>query len=170
MAMPISPERFWSRVNKSECWEWMGARNEKGYGVVAVDGKTPKAHRVAWELENGPIPAGVCVLHRCDNPPCCNPAHLFLGSKKDNNRDMISKGRRRVGGEKTPVELCAYQRGEAHHSARLTVEIVRAIRVDRARGMSYSKIASKHGVAISSAFKIANREQWAHVKDIEVQQ
>ncbi len=156
-------ERFWARVEKSDCWTWAGAKNEKGYGVVGRDSRTPKAHRVAWELANGPIPEGACVLHKCDNPPCCNPAHLFLGSRADNNRDMNEKGRHRIGTSKTPIERCAYSRGVQHPQSKMTEELVRMLRADRAAGMSFSKLGAKYGVNMSAAWKIANRVLWAHV-------
>ena len=94
-------ERFWSKVNRvedpDECWEWIPkARHKFGYGIF-MDRPygTKKAHRVAWELTNGEIPNGLMVLHTCDNPPCCNPNHLFLGTAQDNSLDMMSKGRGR---------------------------------------------------------------------------
>lgn len=96
--------RFWARVDRSNtcvgCWEWEGGRNSRGYGTVWFNGAVVQAHRAAWELTNGPIPAddtyhGVCVCHSCDNPKCCNPQHLFLGSNADNMKDMARKGRGR---------------------------------------------------------------------------
>jgi len=88
--------RFWAKVEKTEgCWLWRGAAR-RGYGAFSPQhGTTRPAHRVAWELANSaPIPDGLCVLHRCDNPPCVRPDHLFLGTKKDNAQDAIRKGRR----------------------------------------------------------------------------
>lgn len=79
-------------------WIWIGARIQTGYGHISRDGRPMEAHRASWSLENGPIPNGLSVLHRCDNPPCVNPRHLFLGSILDNNRDTIQKGRYRLGG------------------------------------------------------------------------
>jgi len=89
-------ERIWSKVAKAgadECWPWTHGKTLAGYGQTTVNGEKRLAHRLAWELAVGPIPAGLCILHRCDNPPCCNPAHLFLGTKKDNAADAIAKGR-----------------------------------------------------------------------------
>lgn len=94
-------ELLWRQVERGdegECWEWQGSTNEHGYGRVKVGGRpgpVQLAHRVAWELINGAIPDGLCILHACDNPPCCNPSHLFLGTKADNTADMIAKGRAR---------------------------------------------------------------------------
>jgi hypothetical protein len=88
-------DRFWQFVNKTDtCWLWTGSRS-RGYGLIGAgaSGKTKSAHRVSYELANGPIPAGMWVLHKCDNPPCVNPAHLFLGDRADNMRDAFRKGR-----------------------------------------------------------------------------
>lgn len=103
VAKPIT-ERFWPRVNKAgpihavlgtPCWLWTGAPDNRGYGRLSttLGGSVLKAHRLSWEIANGAIPEGLCVLHRCDNPPCVNPEHLFLGTRPDNARDMADKGR-----------------------------------------------------------------------------
>jgi len=91
-------QRFWKRVEKAgpdDCWPWQGARNKDGYGMVSVSCTCYQAHRVAYELTCGPVGRTykVCILHTCDNPPCCNPAHLFRGTRKDNIADMTQKGR-----------------------------------------------------------------------------
>jgi HNH endonuclease len=75
------------------CWEWSGARDRYGYGKLRRDTVYWKAHRLAWTLEHGPIPDGMYVCHHCDNPPCVNPAHLFLGTSRDNQLDRVAKGR-----------------------------------------------------------------------------
>lgn len=91
--------RFWSKVDKGDdgewgsCWLWTARTNHFGYGEFWFRKTIHKAHRVAWILVNGEIPDGLCVLHRCDNPSCVNPEHLWLGTKCDNNRDKAEKGR-----------------------------------------------------------------------------
>lgn len=90
--------RFWAKVGVvGECWEWSTRTNyhPMGYERMRVEGRQWMVHRLSWVIHNGPIPAGLCVLHRCDNPPCVNPAHLFLGTNLDNNRDRDAKGRTR---------------------------------------------------------------------------
>ena len=98
--LPAKPmhERFWSKVRvTARCWWWEGFCEPDGYGLVGLFSSLmiTRAHRAAWLLTNGPIPAGLHVLHRCDNPPCVNPDHLFLGTHGDNMRDARLKGRLR---------------------------------------------------------------------------
>jgi hypothetical protein len=99
--IPIE-DRFWAKVEpepNSGCWIWVGTRAYKDYGYIRGSGEWAAmigAHRVSWELHNGAIPDGLHVLHRCDNPWCVNPDHLFLGSSKDNHWDAALKGRKIV--------------------------------------------------------------------------
>lgn len=98
----MTPEQFWTRVDRQGtdvCWEWLRSRNEKGYGIVWFrPERSQRAHHIAWELSVGePIPADRILMHSCDNPACCNPNHLSIGTKADNMVDMANKGRRRSG-------------------------------------------------------------------------
>lgn len=90
-------KRFWTKVNIKnieDCWEWNAFKTKKfGYGAFRLNGRMHNAHRISWLLSRGEIPAGICVLHKCDNPPCVNPAHLFLGTQADNVKDCKAKGR-----------------------------------------------------------------------------
>lgn len=158
-------ESFWSKVDRSgECWLWKAAKTEKGYGVFGIGGKTFKAHRVAYEMEHGSIPEGLCLLHVCDTPACVRPLHLRPGTKAENNADMRRKGRNAPGGSKTPRESCAYQRGEQHHEAKLDKARVLAIRADYDSGnYSMSQIATKYGIGLTTAFKVIRRVTWQSV-------
>jgi hypothetical protein len=93
-------ERFWHKVDRSAgteaCWPWMGGRNDNGYGISTLTGKIMGAHRRAFELTNGAILTDQVVCHACDNPCCCNPAHLWLGTHKENMHDSVAKGRRKI--------------------------------------------------------------------------
>src|SRR5689334_1517297 len=96
MSGPNSATDLWKYVaiaGPEDCWPWTRAVVGFGYGHFKVAGRSVQTNRLAYELKNGPIPDGLCVLHRCDNPPCCNPAHLFLGTRKENNQDRHRKGR-----------------------------------------------------------------------------
>jgi hypothetical protein len=144
-------DRFWAKVDKrgkKDCWEWAASRDSLGYGRIRSGSRILSAHRLSWELHKGPIPVGLSVLHRCDNPPCCNPVHLFLGSQQDNVSDMIMKGRRKVF------------RGIENGNARLTENIVRAI---RATMEPQRKIAKQFNICQSTVGKIKNRKIWRHL-------
>ena len=153
-------DRFWSKVDvrgPDECWPWKAGRYRAGYGTFSNARTTVTTHRQAWVLMNGPIPQGMCVCHRCDNPPCVNPGHLFLGTPLDNMRDMIAKGRRRVG---APSKL----RGEDHPRSKLTDTEVREIRAWREAGFPGTQIAIAYGVTHSTVNRIASRRRWTHLR------
>lgn len=117
--MPEIADRLWAKVVKDPaddgCWNWTGARlarprtGEPGYGVMKIGGRAGKVeyvHRISYEINVAPIPAGLCVLHHCDNTACVRPSHLFLGTKDDNNKDMAFKGRWRNQYKDNPPTHC----------------------------------------------------------------
>ncbi len=154
------PERFWQKVDRrgdDDCWLWRGATSRRGYGNFGVNGRSTVTSRYAWELTRGPIPKGLCVLHHCDNPPCCNPAHLFLGTRGDNARDMLSKGRH---WSQTGIQPL---RGQAVGNARLTEQAVRTIRRRYACGEPQGQIAQGFGVSRTAIGRVVRSEVWAWV-------
>lgn len=140
---------FWRKVNKTDtCWNWTGFCNEDGYGLRRWHGRKVYAHRFSWELHNGPIPAGLKVLHHCDNPPCIRPEHLFLGTQQDNIKDMDAKGRR------NPARL------ERHGRAKLTLIQVRTIRQRRTSGEKCVPLAMEYKVAPTLISRIGRGQIW----------
>lgn len=109
---PAMLERFWAKVKKGgpdDCWTWTGSTSARGYGQTSFGGFSMFAHRVSWMIHFGPIPADMYVLHRCDNPPCINPNHLFLGTNQDNYDDRDAKGRVAHGERAAKAKLTAAQ-------------------------------------------------------------
>lgn len=154
---PMS-ERFWEKVDvrgPDECWEWQAHAGTQRRGSFMVGSKRDgthrlvMAHRIAYELHYGSIPEGMEVCHKCDNPPCCNPAHLFIGTHKENMEDMATKGRS--------------SQGERDSQAILTAEQVREIRAHRASGMMYKDIAKLYNVSKAAIGAIARRDRWKHI-------
>lgn len=142
-----------TRQGPNGCVVWTRSCNADGYGKVWHEGKSWLVHRRAWSMHMGPIPHGMKVLHTCDNPPCCNVDHLFLGTNQDNADDMMRKNRAR------PV------RGEAHSRAKVTESQVLEIRVAYAAGgTTHRKLAARYGICASQVTRIINREFWGHVK------
>ena len=141
--------RFMGKVNQTAtCWLWTGAVNDKGYGWVSRTralGPT-RAHRFSWEIHRGQIPKGKCVLHKCDVPLCVNPDHLFLGTRKDNTRDMMRKGR------------CI--NGERASWSKLTEKEVREILKSKD---SQRTLARRYGVIQQTISSIKRRINWKHV-------
>lgn len=165
-------ERFWGKVDRSDgpdaCWPWLAFRNYDGYGAFWLDGKNRPAHVVAWTLTHGqPPPEKPNVLHRCDNPPCCNPfGHLFVGTAHDNTADMLSKGRHHPAsgaahGSRTHPELFA--RGERCRHAKLTHDRVLWIRKQLSLGIAQAVIAVECGVNRATISDIACGRTWRHV-------
>lgn len=158
MPARIKPEKFKEhfearlmRNSETGCLEWTGGKLRAGYGRVRVGEKSHLAHRVAFALANGPIPSEQCVCHRCDNPSCCNPDHLFLGSQSENVTDMWKKGR-------------AYDRtGSKNSSAKLTEDDVREIRRLKAEGAVQADLAKRFGVSTVAISLIVLRKKWVHV-------
>jgi len=143
-----------------ECWLWRGTRYPSGYGQALIRMKRIGAHRLSWQLHFGPIPDGMFVCHHCDTPACVNPAHLFLGTPKDNTQDMIAKDRNRVTRE-APRNT---RRGERSNLAKANESQVRIIRVRFAAGETISAIARDIGLNRSTVKHIAHRKTWKHIE------
>lgn len=154
---------FWASVEKTEsCWLWGGYRTSQGYGVVRkwANGRwlrAKMAHRVAWQLTNGPIPDGLFACHHCDNPPCCNPSHLFLGTAADNARDMIIKGRKHGWERGRPNPKL---RGRAPGTAKLKPSDVAIIRATPRSGSASRELALRFGVKKRAIYAIWSRETY----------
>jgi hypothetical protein len=155
---PSREERFWKKVQKSEeCWLWTGGLNSRSrwpgfrYGLLSTGSRENHrkelAHRVSWEIHNGPIPPGAFVCHRCDNPICVRPDHLFIGSAADNADDRDQKGRQRPG------------------KTRLTPYLVSEIRRRRANGEKVQVLADDYGISTGHVSNIANRRWWRNTSD-----
>lgn len=151
---------------ETPCQEWPGQRFPRGYGQVPVGDRTQGeqyAHRHAWAEANGPIPPGMDILHRCDNPPCTNLDHLWLGTQGDNMRDCAAKGRHN---SHLHPEI---RQGERNPNALLTDEAVRLIRRRYRRGTgpvnrgNSAALAEEFGVSVALIRKVASRRMWRHV-------
>lgn len=185
--------RFWSHVDKSgthgswngtPCWIWNKCTDDDGYGSIRIGNKTYLSHRISFEITNGDIMPNKQVLHHCDNPPCCNPDHLFQGTHADNMRDMASKGRSafQVHPEmvKHLIETRKHnpQHGDNHYmrrnpenaervmgrnnpQAKLSDEQV--IQIRNIKGMTHKEIANKYGVCRQLISQIIRRIIWKHI-------
>lgn len=156
--------RMWAKVDKNGpngCWVYKGARDRRGYGRPGrlTGGKNGRfyAHRRAYEIYIGPIPAGMLILHRCDNPPCCNPDHLFLGTDADNTADKIRKGRSGCDGERN-----------VH--AKLTEDAARVVKAEyrfwregSIKRSNAKELASRYGVCTGVITAIIARRTWKHI-------
>jgi hypothetical protein len=143
-------EKLESRLRVTPgCWIWTGGRDSKGYGGLFVDGAKCKAHRVSYEIYVGSIPFGLHVLHKCDNPACVNPDHLFCGTHAENMRDKALKKRAQGA-----------HRGVEHHLAKLTPQKVALIRQDPRPN---SEIARELGVSPKTVYDVRARKSWAYL-------
>jgi hypothetical protein len=147
--------RFWSKVHKTEgCWIWLAFKNRDGYGRFGISTGERKyvclAHRFAWIITIGPIPKGMNVLHRCDNPACCHPDHLFLGTQQDNVADQMAKGRK--------------PKGEECFNATMSDEKVRHIKEAlKDTTVTKASIARRFDVHYFTLTQIAYGKSWAHI-------
>ena len=164
-----SIDRFWLMVDKSggpdACWLWTAGRRPDGYGIVNWFGKTQKAHRLSYALSTGAIPSEACVLHRCDNPPCCNPAHLWLGTRVENVADMVAKGRNaKSDSHGAHLHKDRMVRGESHAFAKLTEENVIEMRRLRAEaGTPFKQLARMFRVTKNTVKDAVLLRSWTHV-------
>lgn len=165
----IEAFRAHMRQTESECIEWSGNQNENGYGRFIFRRRARLAHRAAWELFRGDIPAGLCVLHKCDNPICVNPEHLFLGDRGDNARDMAAKGRQwlQVSPERRAETLCCpperRARGSGHGNSKLDEAGVLEIRIKSSQGQSGKSLALEYNCSTSLITPIIRGQSWTHV-------
>lgn len=183
-------EKFHGRYVVDEvtgCWNWTRGKFRHGYGAIAHGKRTLKAHRVSYMLHIGEIPEGMLVCHKCDNPQCVNPEHLFLGTPKDNTQDMILKGRKVVlRGEDNPMHHCigernhfygrthsddsksaisAHQLGSKHKFAKL--DEAAALDIYSRPNERICDLARKHGVSNAAVWQVRNGYSWTHVTGLE---
>lgn len=152
---PSLQDRFWSKVIKTKsCWNWIGTI-QRGYGIFYIDAKNPvRAHRYSYELNIGEIPKGLLVCHKCDNPRCINPKHLFIGTIADNNLDCKNKGR---------LIRPPNQTGSNHSQHILTEKDVLNIRDAYKNGFKQKDLAILYGVAKNTIHKVCKYKTWNHI-------
>lgn len=151
-------DRFWTKVDRehpSGCWLWLAHKNNKGYGLFRPGGIAPNelAHRLAYEATHGPIPKGGLVLHSCDTRSCCNPAHLRVGTHRDNVSDMDMRGRRVVNP----------RRGETNPNTSATDAAVTALRIRYVAGDSFDDLVANSGLSLASVKEYCIGHSFAHL-------
>jgi hypothetical protein len=162
-------ERFWARVQvgkPNECWNWQAGKNPNNYGLISLGmgirscrSHSFLAHRVAYYLSTGVDPDTLCVLHKCDNPPCCNPRHLFLGTRADNCQDMYTKGRNFIHPNSRDQE----QRPKRKYP-KYTADTVRKVRHMYNEGLSSIRISKLLNMAPTTVFNMVHRITWKYLK------
>lgn len=153
-------DRFWSKVRKCRngCWEWQGWKTKRGYGHFNFKGRPFRAHRISWFLKTGSLsefnPFEIsCILHKCDNPSCVNPEHLFIGTQQDNADDMVQKNR-----------LPKISRvGQNNGHVKLTEECVINIRREYTEGVLRKELRERYNVSKTAISAIINRRRWVHI-------
>lgn len=143
-------KKFFQNIIKTEsCWIWNGKKLPKGYGAFLLNSAKILAHRFSYFYHFGVLPNDLCVCHTCDNPSCVNPNHLFLGTRKDNMKDMVNKGRSRTG--------------EKHHNLKLTEELVLEIRERARNGENRNQMAREYKIHKRHLRAILSRRFWTHI-------
>lgn len=163
-------ETFWENVDRKgddECWEWKAGRDSDGYGVSywnRAEGFSRRAHRASYQLSIGVIPSGLCVLHECDNPPCCNPRHLRVGTQLENIQDRVRKRRSAFGDKnvarKNPERM---PRGQRNGNGKLSDEMVVSLRNKRAAGSTFKELAVEFDISVNQAWRIVRGHRRADV-------
>jgi hypothetical protein len=147
-------ERFWKKVEvlgPDECWQWTASKARGGYGQFCFQKRPERAHRISYEITNGPIPPGLCVCHKCDDPGCCNPNHLFLGTNAENMTDKVEKGRQ------------ARVQGSDQGSSKLTEVDIPLIVAAYESGLTLAEVGVMFGVRGETVRGILRGDEWPHV-------